>query len=129
MATDKLAALKVSLTNFLTGIKAYVAPDKAAAYDAFVADRLSVFDTNTDLRAQNQANREQCKAIRKSMREEIQQKAQAIKHVLSDATRNMINAKLDAIPADQKDAFYQKLISRIDVLLEQPRSDRVKAML
>lgn len=75
------------------------------------------------------ANMEACKQARKEMKEEIKQKAKDIKHALSENTRNMLNAKLDAVPADKKVALYQKLLTKIDTLLAQPRTDRVKEML
>jgi hypothetical protein len=127
--TEKLAALKASLTTYLAGVRTYVAADKLTAYDAFVTARLALFDSNSTLRVDNKTNMEACKDARKDMKEEIKQKAKDIKHVLSEGTRNMLNAKLDTIPADKKEAFYQKLMDRIDVLLAQPRSERVKAML
>lgn len=127
--SEKLVALKTSLTSFLASVKTYVATDKVAAYDTFVAARLALFDTNTALRVDNKANMEACKKARKDMKEEIKQKAKEIKHVLSEKTRDMLNAKLDAIPTDKKEVFYQKLMTRLDVLLAQPRTERVKAML
>lgn len=127
--SEKLVALKASLTSFLASVKTYVATDKVAAYDTFVAARLALFDSNSVLRVDNKTNMEACKNARKDMKEDIKQKAKEIKHVLSENTRNMLNAKLDAIPTEKKEAFYQKLMDRLDVLLAQPRSERVKAML
>lgn len=88
-----------------------------------------VKDFCNDLRQNSKKNNDACKDARKTMKEEIKKEAQSIKRTLSEKTRNLFNSKLDAIPTDNKVALYTKVIAKIDVLLAQPRTDRVKSML
>ncbi len=81
------------------------------------------------LKQDNKKNKEECKDARKVMKEEIKKAAHEVKRVLSQKTRDLFNSKLDAIPTDNKVTLYTKVLAKLDVLLAQPRTEKVKNML
>lgn len=121
--------MKVSLSGALAAIKVYVAADKVAAYDIFVAARIQAIETNFALKTENKEGRAACQEARKAMKEDIKEKAQSIRKVLSVKITTELNAKLDSIPTEKKEVVYNKLILRIDMLIAQTKSERVKAIL
>lgn len=82
-----------------------------------------------DLKKGSKEEKMECKVARKAMKEEIQKKVQEAKKVLSKKTRDLFNTQLDKIPTDNKVALYTKVLAKLEVLLAQPRTEKVKNML
>lgn len=51
------------------------------------------------------------------------------KSLLSQKTRDLINKKIDSISSDKKETYLNKLISKIDTLVEKTKNDKIKGML
>jgi len=76
-------------------------------------------EQNNTIKKENKEIKNDIKDIKKDMKEvkkEVKQENKKFR-ILTSATLNNLNKKLDSLPEDKKEALFTTLISRIDTLI------------
>ena len=128
---EKVAKIKALQEQHINDLLPFVISWKETAFKEWLQWKHNVMEQNNTIKKENKEIKNDIKDIKKDMKEvkkEVKQENKKFR-ILTSATLNNLNKKLDSLPEDKKEALFTTLISRIDTLISWTDNATKKAIL